>query len=172
MGVPLAAQLDAYEANDSFQAPREPDFANLDETFSASAPAEPDSAPAAAPTAPAAKNSVFGSLELMPMDAEMEAPVAAAAHASARDVAARPNPSLRTCLRLISRLMVRPPFTPAVSARRCAAPWGATYAARRVSLTRGEATPAPERCQPRRRPLADVVHTLAIWSLVIGHFLG
>jgi chemosensory pili system protein ChpB (putative protein-glutamate methylesterase) len=84
----LAAQLDAYEANDSFQAPREPDFANLDETFSASAPAELASAPAAAaPTAPAAKTSVFGSLELMPMDAEMEAPAAATAPAAARPAA-------------------------------------------------------------------------------------
>lgn len=78
----LAAQLDAYEAKDTFQPPRETDFANLDR-FS-----EPEAtAPAvtAAPVAaPAAKTSAFGSLELMPMDAEMDAPTAPAAPAPSR----------------------------------------------------------------------------------------
>jgi chemosensory pili system protein ChpB (putative protein-glutamate methylesterase) len=75
----LAAQLDAYEANDSLQAPREPDFANLGQDFS-----EPAATPVATPAAPAAKSSGFGSLELIPMDAEIEAPVAAAAPTPAR----------------------------------------------------------------------------------------
>jgi chemosensory pili system protein ChpB (putative protein-glutamate methylesterase) len=69
----LAAQLDAYEANDQFQAPREPDFATLDKDFS-----EPAAAAPATPAAPAAKASGFGSLELIPMDAEISAPAAAA----------------------------------------------------------------------------------------------
>jgi chemosensory pili system protein ChpB (putative protein-glutamate methylesterase) len=77
----LAAQLDAYEANDNFQAPREPDFTNLDEGFSPPVAAEP--APVAAAPTPV-KTSVFGSLELMPMDAEMDTPVAAAAPVTAR----------------------------------------------------------------------------------------
>ncbi len=68
----LAAQLDAYEANDQFQAPREPDFATLGQELEAPAASEP------AKAAPAAKTSAFGSLELMPMDAEMEAPAAPA----------------------------------------------------------------------------------------------
>jgi chemosensory pili system protein ChpB (putative protein-glutamate methylesterase) len=88
----LAAQLDAYEANDNFQAPREPDFMNLDEGFSAPVAAEP--APVAAAPTPA-KTSVFGSLELMPMDAEMDTPVAAAA-----PVAARPASNLASGLSL------------------------------------------------------------------------
>jgi chemosensory pili system protein ChpB (putative protein-glutamate methylesterase) len=88
----LAAQLDAYEANGQFQAPREPDFATLGNDFS-----EPAAAPAATPAAPAAKASSFGSLELIPMDAEIEAPAASAAPASAP---ARPASSLGSGLSL------------------------------------------------------------------------
>ena len=70
----LAALLEANEANDSFQAPREPDFANLAADQDVPAVAEPARAPASA--APAAKGSVFGSLELVPMDAEVAASAA------------------------------------------------------------------------------------------------
>lgn len=74
----LAAQLDAYDAQD-----RQPEPAAID--FTSNAAAEPEPAPAAAPVAPPAPrpSSGFGSLELMPMDGEHasapSAPVAAPA---------------------------------------------------------------------------------------------
>jgi hypothetical protein len=71
----LAAQLDAYEANDQRQAAKEPDFAS---SFSAPAPA---AAPGRTePDAPAARSGGFGALELIPMDAEIDA-----GHADADD---------------------------------------------------------------------------------------
>lgn len=60
----LAAQLDAFEANDQRQAPKEPDF---------SASFQKPETDLAAPAAPAPRSSGFGSLELMPMDAEIAA---------------------------------------------------------------------------------------------------
>lgn len=72
----LAAQLDAYEANDSFQAPGEPDFASLDSFREPEAVPAPQVAPAAATPAPPPRTSTFGSLELMPMDGEPSPPAA------------------------------------------------------------------------------------------------
>lgn len=62
----LAAQLDAFEANDQRQAPQEPDFASSFRTPAAASPAR------AEPAAPAARSGGFGALELIPMDAEIE----------------------------------------------------------------------------------------------------
>jgi len=66
----LAAQLEAFEADDQREAPRDPDFAiSFDEAPAASGPS-----PAAAPAAPAAPvaapsfGSSFGNLELAPID--------------------------------------------------------------------------------------------------------
>ena len=70
----LAAQLDAFEANDQRQAPKEPDFAS---SFSAPAPAA--AAPGRTePAAPAVRSGGFGALELIPMDAEIDAGTAGA----------------------------------------------------------------------------------------------
>lgn len=63
----LAAQLDAFEANDQRQVPTEPDFSASFQT------PEADPAVRAEPAATAPRSSGFGSLELMPMDAEISA---------------------------------------------------------------------------------------------------
>ncbi|TNJ35336.1 chemotaxis protein CheB [Arenimonas terrae] len=63
----LAAQLDAYEASEQRQVPKEPDFSSSVQAPVADSPGKP------APTAPAARSSGFGALELIPMDAEIEA---------------------------------------------------------------------------------------------------
>lgn len=71
----LAAQLEAFEANDRREAPREPDFLSR-----AAVMPEPVAAPAPAGDAAAPKaggSSLFGSLELVPMDADVPAPVVA-----------------------------------------------------------------------------------------------
>ena len=84
----LAAQLEAYEAQE-----REPEPAPLD--FTSNAAPEPRSAasspPAAAPP-PARTSGGFGALELMPMDGDHSAPAApvAAAAATPAPVEARP----------------------------------------------------------------------------------
>lgn len=72
----LAAQLDAFEANDQRQAPEEPAFSPSFQEPEAdlagrTAPAEP--------AAPVPRSSGFGSLELMPMDTEVAAGGEAAA---------------------------------------------------------------------------------------------
>lgn len=61
----LAAQLDAFEANDQRQAPQEPDFASSFSTPAAASPGRSE------PAAPAARSGGFGALELIPMDAEI-----------------------------------------------------------------------------------------------------
>lgn len=80
----LAAQLDAYEAQD-----RQPEPAAID--FTSRAAPEPPGAPApSAATAPAARaGSLFGSLELLPMDGDHAAPPPVAVPAPV-DVAAPP----------------------------------------------------------------------------------
>ena len=74
----LAAQLDAYEANDSFQAPSEPDFASLDSFREPEAAPAAQAMPAAASPVPPARTSIFGALELLPMDGEPSPPAAPA----------------------------------------------------------------------------------------------
>ena len=62
----LAAQLEAFEANDQREAPRDPDFViAFDEAPERAAPAP---AAAATPAAPRSFGSSFGNLELAPMD--------------------------------------------------------------------------------------------------------
>lgn len=68
----LAAQLDAFEAQDHRKDASEPDF--LAVSASPRAEEAPEPAPAAAPAAAPSFGSSFGSLELMPMDAEVSAP--------------------------------------------------------------------------------------------------
>lgn len=63
----LAAQLDAYEASEQRQVPKEPDFSAPVQTEVADAPR------GSAPAAPAPRSSGFGALELIPMDAEIDA---------------------------------------------------------------------------------------------------
>lgn len=61
----LAAQLEAFEAEDQREAPRDPDFAiSFDEPAAASAPVQAVAAPSAAPSF----GSSFGNLELAPID--------------------------------------------------------------------------------------------------------
>ena len=86
----LAAQLEAFEANDQRETPRDPDF---EIAFESPGDADPGEAPAAAP-APAARppaapsfGAGFGNLELAPMDdGPSDAPVEVAFAAPARDV--------------------------------------------------------------------------------------
>lgn len=73
----LAAQLEAYDAQE-----RQPEPAPIDFTSNATPAPTPPAAPAAAPAAPTATpartSSAFGSLELMPMDDSHSAPAAVA----------------------------------------------------------------------------------------------
>ena len=83
----LAAQLEAFEANDQREAPRDPDFdISFEEPAAASEPA-PAPAASAAPAAPPSFGGGFGNLELAPMDdAPPEAPVEVKFAAPTRDV--------------------------------------------------------------------------------------
>lgn len=83
----LAAQLEAFEANDQREAPRDPDF---DISFEEPAATEPAVAAPSAPAAPASPPSFgggFGNLELAPMeDGPPDTPVEVNFSAPARDV--------------------------------------------------------------------------------------
>ncbi|KFN49254.1 hypothetical protein P873_11435 [Arenimonas composti TR7-09 = DSM 18010] len=85
----LAAQLEAFEANDTREMPREPDFANiaLDPSPTPAAAAGPGRGAPAAPAAPAAGGSLFDNLELVPMDADL-------GKVTAADANTPPAPSL------------------------------------------------------------------------------
>mgnify|MGYP006198743565 FL=1 len=84
----LAAQLEAFEAQDQRGDSQEPDFATdfgpPDEAPASARAPEPPAPPPAAPaqTAPSG-SSMFGSLELVPMDGSEPAPIEAAAPARA-----------------------------------------------------------------------------------------
>lgn len=75
----LAAQLEAFEAQDQRQAAQEPDFATdfgtPDESAGRAAPVAADDARPAAAPAPGG-SSMFGALELVPMDGDAAAPPA------------------------------------------------------------------------------------------------
>lgn len=83
----LAAQLEAFEANDQREAPRDPDFdISFEEPAAASGPAPAPAGPAA-PASPPSFGGGFGNLELAPMDdAPPEAPVEVKFAAPTRDV--------------------------------------------------------------------------------------
>lgn len=67
----LAAQLEAFEAQDQRQTAQEPDFAtDFGTAEDAPRPAAAAAAPPSAARAPATGGSIFGSLELVPMDGD------------------------------------------------------------------------------------------------------